>query len=267
MTTTGASRSTEAGAEAERPRDMVGKALDLLSSVRAFPEGAQAAELARDSDLPLSTAHRLLGSLVRHDYLEFEPTNRRYRLSMQIFALSQAVAQARGIAGMARPLLEDLSQKTGEASLMAVLEGNQQLYVHYVEGPKAVTVKGRPGQFGPLHCTAQGKMLVATAADPVREELVETLKLEAFGPNCITDRGKFREEIDNVQEQGWAIADEEHEWGIRAVSTPVYGPDGQAVAAISTAAPSFRASVELLQERIPLLTTASEGIGLVMPAS
>lgn len=247
-------------------RDMIGKALGLLTRLADYPHGAAAAELARECGLPLSTAHRLLGSLVRHGYLEFESGSRRYTLGLQVFFLGQAVAQARGLAGMARPVLEEVSSVTGEATLMAVLDGSEQLYVHYVQGPHGVSVIGRPGAHGPLHCTAQGKVLVAMAPHDVRERLVATLELTPTGPNCITDREKFREEIEAVRNRGWALADQEHEAGIRAVAVPVLGAGGIAVAAISTAAPAYRASNADLIDLVPVLSDAARRVGALMPS-
>jgi IclR family acetate operon transcriptional repressor len=246
--------------------DMVGKALALLTRLGDFPDGAQAAELARACTLPLSTAHRLLGALVRDGFVEFDPHSRRYTHGLRIFVLAQAIAQARGIDGMARPVLEEISSTSGEATLMAVLDGDQQLYVHYVNGPQRVAVIGRPGGHGPLHCTAQGKVLVAFAPRAVREHLVETLALEPRGPNCITDREQFREAIAEVRARGWAIADQEHEAGIRAVAVPVPGPDGVARAAISAAAPAYRASVDELVALVPLLADGARRIAVRMPA-
>ncbi|MFP5348141.1 MAG: IclR family transcriptional regulator [Actinomycetes bacterium] len=263
VVTTRKARATGKGRGAT---DMVGKALGLLAALGEFPDGAPAAELARATGLPLSTAHRLLGSLVRDGFVEFESRSRRYTLGLQVFTLGQAVAQARGLAGMARPVLEEVSATTGEATLMAVRDGAEQLYVHYVQGPQGVSVIGRPGAHGPLHCTAQGKVLVALAPRPLREQLVESLELTPRGPNAITDRDRFRDAITEVRARGWAIADQEHEVGIRAVAVPVLGPDGVALAAISTAAPAYRASVEQLIDHVPLLADAARRIAVLMPA-
>jgi len=246
-------------------QDMLAKALALLNRMGGHPSGAAAAELARECGLPLSTAHRLLGSLVRDGYLEFDAKSRRYTLGLQVFVLGQSVAQARGLTGMARPILEEVSALTGEATLMAVRDGDQQLYVHSVPGPQGVSVIGRPGLHGPMHCTAQGKILVAMAPQGVREHLLDTLELTPKGPNCITDRNEFRKAIAEVTARGWAAADQEHESGIRAVAVPVPGPDGVALAAISTAAPAYRATIEQLAGWVPALTDAARRIAIRMP--
>ena len=258
---------TELSAETSNGhRNMLDKALDLLHAVSVDAAGRQAAELAEECGVPLSTAYRLLTSLTQRGYTVLDKRTRRYSLGLETFVLGQTVAQARGLTGVARPILEDLAAETGEATLMAVLSGTHQLYVHYVRGPHSVSVIGSPGTLGPLHCTAQGKVLVAMSSEKTRRRLVDTLELTAFTAKSITDRAEFGREMARVAQQGWAIADEEHEVGIRAIAAPVMrDPVPLARAAISIAAPAFRATVDTLQRWLPALQDAAQRISLVMP--
>lgn len=245
---------------------MVGKALWVLQALGDYPQGVQLAELARQGGFPLSTAHRLAGSLVREGFATFDERTRRYHLGLKLFALAARVSNAHGFAGAALPVLQALAASTREAALMSVLEGRHQLYVHYVKGPQQVNVIGEPGRLGPLHNTSMGKVLVAFAPRELREELVAELPLDASGPNTITAREEFAEEIAEVRRRGYAIADQEHETGIRAVGVPVLGPDGTALAAISIASPSFRMSVEDCIDAVPELTEAARKLALLLPA-
>lgn len=255
----------ERGVERHASMDMVGKALSLLHLLGEHPGGAHAAELAREAGFPLSTAHRLLGALVRDHFVDFDSRTRQYELGLEVFALGQSLAQARGFAGTARPVLEHISNVTGEATLLAVLDGDQLLYVHYVSGPRQVSVIGRPGRHGPLHCTALGKVLVAFAPSERREKLLESLELPSMAPNTITDRQRFRAVIADVYQRGWATADEEYEVGIRSVATVVQGPDHFARAAISAVAPAYRTSLQQLLRQLPLLTASAREIATRLP--
>ena len=249
--------------QAPRTTDVVGKALSLLTRLGDFPEGAAASELSRLVGLPLSTAHRLLGMLVRDGYAEFDPVSRRYTLGLRVFQLAQVVAHSCGFTGMARRELERVSLTTREATLLAVLDGDKLLYVYSIEGPQQVRVVGDPGGHGPLHCTSLGKVLIAFAPPHVREHLTHTVPLAVCGPNAITDRERFVEEIARVRARGFAVADEEHEAGIRAISVPVFGGrDG--AAALSTAAPAYRMSMEQLVALVPTLNEAAKSLAAVM---
>lgn len=215
------------------------------------------------SGFPLSTAHRLLGALVRDGYARFDSQTKRYTLGLRVFQLAQRVSQARGFSGLTRRILEEVSLVTREATMFAVLDGDQQLYVHSIEGPQQVRVVGEPGKHGPLHCTSQGKVLIAFSPPDDRNHLVETIPLEKHAPNTITDRGRFRDEIDLVRSRGYAIADEENEVGIRAIGVPVF--DGEYVAAaLATAAPAYRMTVAQLVTHLPTLNEAAKNLSAVI---
>ncbi|MGI8433454.1 MAG: IclR family transcriptional regulator [Nocardioidaceae bacterium] len=244
--------------------DMVGKALALLTRLGDYPDGAPAAELARQVGFPLSTAHRLLGALVRDGFASFDQDNKRYELGLRIFQLAQQVLHARGLTGLAKPVLEEVSSVTKEATLLAVRDGERQLYLYSSQGPQQVRVVGEAGRHGPLHCTSQGKVLVAFAEPSAREYLIENLPLDPAGPKAITTRSRFRNEIEEVRERGWAVADEEHEAGIRAISVPVFGHDEVAAGALATAAPAFRMSIQELVRHLPTLAEAAKTLSVLM---
>ncbi len=244
---------------------MVGKALRLLSLLGDYPEGVALSELGRAAGFPVSTTHRLLSSLQAEGFVRSDPESKRYALGLRLFELGQRVSHARGFAGVALPVMERVSAHTGEPTLLAVRDGSDQLYVHAVPGSRQVQIRGEPGTRGPLHCTSMGKCLVAFASVPERTRLVAELDLPGLAPRTITARAAFEREIDLVRTQGYAIADEEHEAGIRAAGVPVCGPDGVAIAALSTAAPAFRTSVEQLTGFVPVLRTAARELAAVLP--
>ena len=256
-------RAGESAGAARSSTDMVAKALSLLDLLGEYPHGAALSDLATRSGFPLSTTHRLLASLIRGGFASMDP-DRRYNLGLRVFALGQQVASARGFAGTVLPQMEWLSQQTEEAVLMSVLDGDHQLYVHYVPGPQQVGVIGERGRHGPLHCTAMGKVLLAFAPTDQSARLVETISLDPLGPNTITDRDAFRVEISSVRAQGYAIANEEHETGILAIGMPIVDNGGRLRAAISVAAPAFRCDPERLKSFLPAMRTAAETIRILL---
>ncbi|WP_413250279.1 IclR family transcriptional regulator [Sinomonas flava] len=247
------------------PPDMVGKALLLLTLLGDYPDGASLSEVARKAGFPPSTAHRLATALVRDGYASVDEASRRYSLGLQTFSLASRVAHRHGFAGSALPVLRRLADRTAESALMSVIDGHHQLYVHHVQGSHSVSVSGEPGRRGPLHCTSMGKVLVAFATEPARAELVEHLELTAFTPHTLVDRQRFRDEIDEVSRQGYAVADEEHEAGIRAIGVPVRNADGVTVAALSVAAPAYRVSRERLLDYLPALNEAAQELTVRLP--
>ncbi|GAB3278837.1 IclR family transcriptional regulator [Parasphingorhabdus pacifica] len=247
------------------PRDdMVRKALRLLVLLGEAPHGTTLSDLARQAGYPVSTTHRLLKSIAQEDFAVLDE-ERRWNLGLRLFELGQRVLHARGFTEIATPALERVTRQTGEPTLMSVLDGHDQLYVHFVEGTQQIQITGEPGQRGPLHCTSMGKCLIAFAAEPERDKLVAELDLPKMGPKTITERDPFRTEIERVREQGYALADEEHESDIIAIGVPVLNPSGVAVAALSTAAPAFRSSLEQLRTYLEPLRRAAKELAIGLP--
>lgn len=247
-----------------RRGDMVGKAAHLLTLLGEEPRGLALSDLARRAGQPVSTTHRLLSSLAAEGLTGCDE-QRRWHLGLRLFELGQRVLRAHGFSGLAGPVLRRIAQHTGEPVLMAVLEGHHQRYVHCAEGTQQVRITGEAGQLGPLHCTSMGKCLIAFAPEQQREQLLSELALPALGPRSITDRRRFRAEIEQVRADGHASADEEHEAGILAVGVPVLDPGGTAIAALSTAAPTVRTTLAELREHLPELRAAAHQLATGQP--
>ncbi|XAS69789.1 IclR family transcriptional regulator [Micrococcaceae bacterium Sec5.7] len=244
---------------------MVGKALGLLVLLGDEPRGASASELSRRGDLPFSTTYRLLGSLTRDGFVDYEPDGRRYHLGLRIFQLGQRVSNHHGFAGTALPILRRVTEHTGEATILSVRDGDHHLTVNKVDGPQTFRVTSDPGHLGALHTTSVGKALVAFAENAERERLVAELPLEPLTNVSITDREAFRMEIEQVRRQGFAVMDEENERGMRAVAVPVFNSQGYAFASLATAVPVFRLSMDALIAHVPLLQEAASELSARLP--
>jgi DNA-binding IclR family transcriptional regulator len=251
-------------AKADRT-DMVGKALGLLVLLGDEPRGASAAEISRRAELPFSTTYRLLGSLTRDGFVDYEPDGRRYHLGLRIFQLGQQVSNHHGFAGTALPVLRRVTEQTGEATILSVRDGHHHLTVSKVDGPQMFRVTSDPGHLGSLHTTAVGKALVAFAEDSERERLLEELELDPLTERSITDRDAFRAEIDKVRSQGYAVMDEENEAGMRAVAVPLLNSQGNAFASLATAVPVFRLGLDGLIAHVPLLREAAAELSARLP--
>ena len=245
--------------------DMVGKALGLLVLLGDEPRGASAAEISRRAELPFSTTYRLLGSLTRDGFVDYEPDGRRYHLGLRIFQLGQRVSNHHGFAGTAMPILRRVTEQTGEATILSVRDGLHHLTVSKVDGPQTFRVTSDPGHLGSLSTTAVGKALVAFAEEGERERLLAELPLEHLTPRSITDRDAFRAEIEDVRRRGYAVMDEENEAGMRAVGVPLLNGQGHAFASLATAVPVFRLSLEELEAHVPVLEEAAAELAARLP--
>lgn len=252
---------------AAKPRDMVSKALRLLVMVGERMPGVTLSELARSAKYPTSTTYRLLRALAADGFVRYDENTKRYSLGPALFVLSQQASSQMDFHEITTPVLERLAHGTGDAVLLSVLDGDREMQIQSTRGTRSFQFLGHPGLHAPLHCTALGKVLVAFSATAERERLLRRLPLFPVGPNAITDRRLFRKEIEKVRAQGWALADEEHEEGVRSIAMPVFGPEGVAIAAVSVVAPISRGPVSELQRHLPLLDEATRQLSVLLRGS
>lgn len=242
----------------------VGKAVRVLSALGEHPEGATAGQIASTSGYAFSAAYRLLNTLVDTELAAYDPREKRYHLGLRLYQLGQKVAQQRGFEGTAAPILQRLTDLTGESSVLHVLDGDQSLTVHKVDGPQFRTTTD-PGDRVPLHTTASGKVLLAFADDATRQRLLESIDLTPRTERSVTDREELRRQVDEVRRQGWAAQSEENDIGMTAVAVPVLSGSDRLIGAVNLAAPLFRTDLAGLQEHLPHLREAATELALELP--
>lgn len=239
---------------------MLAKGLNLLVVLGRHPEGAGASELAREAGINVSTAYRLLVSMVPMGFVRYDEQEHRYTLGLKVFELCHQVPAVRSLSAAAFPLARKIAEKTGEPVSVAVLEGTEMLVVGQAEGRHRIQIRLTAGQRGPLYATSLGKVLLAFSPDDEQQRIVERLDLRPLAPNTITDADVLREELRRTRERGYATVDEENEAGIRAVAVPIKNSSGRAAAALSIAVPTLRASVEDLKGFVPVLREGAEAV-------
>jgi DNA-binding IclR family transcriptional regulator len=196
-------------------------------------------EIGRRLEVHKATASRLLATLATHGLVERNPATDRYRLGFGVIHLAGAALAGLDLVQQARPVMEDLAERTEETVNLGVLDGSSVVYVDQVAGTRAIVSVSWVGRRTPFHCTSNGKVLAAWAEDPVVEKLLAT-PLERLTPHTVADPSQLRGQLVEVRARGYAQTVEELEEGLNAVAAPVRGADGEVIAAISVAGPAFR---------------------------
>jgi IclR family acetate operon transcriptional repressor len=119
----------------------------------------------------------------------------------------------------------------------------------------------------PLHCTGCGKVLLAYQPDSVIASIIAEAGLPRYTETTITDPGQFRQELEMIRQQGYAVDNGEQEEGVRCIAVPVYGPKGKVVAAISISGPSSRLDSRDIPAHLPHLKRISAAISSALAAS
>ncbi|TMC37659.1 MAG: IclR family transcriptional regulator [Chloroflexi bacterium] len=211
------------------------------------------AEVARELRVHRSTALRLLGTLERHALVERDQRTARYRLGRRLPQLASVVTGEFDLRYVARPVCERLAVAVGETATLDVLIGDVIVPIEQATASTSVVGVNWLGRRTPVHCTASGKVITAFAPDAVRERLL-ALPLDRVTPHTIIDRKKLEAQLEAVRTAGVAGTNEELEVGLDAVAAPVFGADGEVLAALDVSGPSHR-----LRERHDLDRLTKEG--------
>jgi DNA-binding IclR family transcriptional regulator len=246
---------------------MLTRGLRLLAQLAAYPDGEGVTRLAQDAELPLSTAHRLLGVLAAEGYVTFDRRSRRYAIGLRVLELAHNLTQTGNAYRLAREPMERLANQTNLPVIAAVLEGGFAVLVLSVEGQLHLQVRSSIGTRNRWYSSAVGKVLVAHTDRSTQARLL-CEPLTPVTDRTVTDPGVLEDELVAVRHQGWAEAYGENEVGVHAVAVPVLHPDtGVPLCAMSLAATTVLTPRHELHSYIqPLIETARE-IGLRLAAA
>lgn len=214
--------------ESEPGRTVTSKVLAIIAAFESSTTPLTLTQIAQAANLPMPTAHRLVGELVDWGALERDEHG-RYAVGMRLWEISQNAG--RRLRDAARPFLNDLFSLTGETAHIAVRDGSDALYVDRVYSSKRVPRASRVGGRLPLHATAVGKVLLAYEEDWVREGYVRS-HLAAPTRRTKTNPKRLLEELAQIRVQGYGSTFEEVRVGSCSIAVPVLLPDGRPLAAV-----------------------------------
>ncbi|UED87134.1 IclR family transcriptional regulator [Streptomyces profundus] len=218
-------------------------------------------ELASSSGLPLPTIHRLMRTLVACGYVRQQP-NRRYALGPRLIRLGEAAA--RPLATWARPYLARLAAETGETANMALLDGDDAVYVAQAPSRHSMRMFTEVGRRVLPHATGVGKALLAGLSDDEVRALLRRTGMPAITERTLTSPDAFLRELRMVRTRGFAVDDNEQEIGVRCLAVPL--PHAPTPAAISVSGPAGRLTDEAVEKLAPLLREVAHELGTALAA-
>lgn len=229
----------------------VERAMQLLSSFDNEHAERGVTELAQATGLHKATTHRLLMTLFNSGFLERTADGERFRLGLRLVELGMRALRGLDFRQAAVPYMQQLMERFQEICTLSMFDRGQVLYVEVVHSERSLTIAARVGRHLPAHCTASGKVLLAYLPAEVVEPVLNG-RLAVYTEKTIIAADQLREELETVRQCGYAVADEEFEVGIWAISAPIRGNDGQVIAALSIPFPTNR----LNRKRIPEIAQA-----------
>lgn len=226
-------RSGGAGTAAEPDaRSVAARLFAILDTFTAPPAASLSlSAIAARAGLPLSTTHRLVAEWVTWGGL-MRQADGRYCLGMRLWEVGVQTPTARNLRTIALPFLEDLFERTREHVHLAVIDGQDALYLEKLSGHHAVHIISRVGGRLPLHATGVGLVLLAHAPTEVVMDYLAR-PLQQFLPQTMTSPEELRRRLATIRREGIARMSEEMTAGSSSVAAPIRDRTGQVIAAVS----------------------------------
>lgn len=218
------------------------RGLRILDLYTRETHSLSAKEIADRLNVPATTLYPFLHTLVDHRYLEVDE-QKRYRLGLKLLERVGEIHQVYDVRSVARRELVTLSRAVEANARLAVLYGNDVLYLEQEEGgPQANLILTEVvGLRVPSYCTALGKVLLANLPKYDLERALESMTLTRITDRTITDRDQLLDELRTVRERGYALELEELQLGGACVAAPIRNSGARVIAAISTSVLASRA--------------------------
>lgn len=235
----------------------LGRAFAILEEVARHREGIGLAELSKLVGLHNSTTFHLAKTMVSLGYLRQEKDSKRYRVGRPLFALAASALDEIEMVNVATPILEDMSRETGESAHFAVRMGDAVVVIARTSGPGAFQLTDRVGVVRPAHCTALGKIILASLRLDQLKRFLERVDLKPATEKSITDVPVLLREIADIRRTGVAFDDGEFNPEVRCVAVPVMDFTGQVIGALGISGPIWRMSNQAIQSHVKVVRASA----------
>ncbi len=214
------------------------RTLDVIEALAAATEPVGVTDIARAVGATKSAAWRILLNLETRGYAS-KDASAKYTLGPALFALVLRGGDRTRLVQLARPHLQWLNATFEETANLGVMEGDALLYIDIIESPHDLRMAARVGARDLLHATALGRAILAFLPEREQERVLAG-PLEARTPRTIVDPARLRQLLADVRAGGISAEEGENEIAASCFGVPVFGPEGDVVAAISLSGPSGR---------------------------
>jgi len=237
------------------PRDYVSSLARGLEVLRAFNRTRRKmtlSEVAAETGNTRAGARRILLTLVHEGYAVAD--GKLFDLTPQVLELGYSVLSSKGAWDIARPFIDHLSEEIRESVSAAVLDKFDVVYVSGAQYHRVISVGITVGARFPAHCTANGRVLLASQPFENWPGMIQNIPLTRMTDRTVTDRVQFRKVLEEVREKGWSLVDQELEIGLMSIAVPLRNSAGGLVGSINVGVPTVRMTpIEMVELILPKL--------------
>ena len=238
---------------------VVMKVLRILEALHGNPSGLQLKEIAKQTAINKSTAYRFLAHLQGEGYLYRDDAG-AYVIGPKLARMGSGTNFEESLRKMGRPVLQKLWTATSETVNLAILDGQQILYLDVIESSHTFRFASQNGARRPLYCTALGKVILAHLPEEETRELLASCAFERQTPRTLNNPSKLKKDLVKTRSQGYALDNEEAVLGARCVAAPVFDATSKVVGGVSVSGPITRVTAEKVSVIAAMVKEAANSI-------
>jgi DNA-binding IclR family transcriptional regulator len=233
----------------------------LARAVRIFeaftPEepALTVSEISRRTGLAMATASRLVAELVAHEFLSRD-ADRRVRIGLHMWELVTRASPTRSLRNAAMPFLEGVHEIVGHHAQLAVLDGDEVLFLERLSAPGAVINYTRIAGRLPLHASSSGLVLLAHAPAGLWQRVLDG-PLPALTPDTPSTAPRLRALLADIRRQGFVACPGYVHPDALGIAAPVRDARGEVVAALSVIVPNEAGAATSV---VPVVRAAAGGV-------
>ena len=237
-------------APAERDRSgnvqSVERALRLLEAIGEDEDGCRLVYLAERTQLSPSTAHRLLTTLQRRQFVQFDSSSGTWHIGRQSFLVGSRFVRHRNFVSAASPFLRRLRDVTRETANLGIIDDGDVVVLSQVESREVMRAITKVGGRVPMANSGMGKAILATFSPDEIASNVAVRGMHRYTHRSIVRMADLRADLEQVRLRGYAVDDEEYQVGLRCIAAPVYNAHAEVLCAISVSG----LAVRLTEDRV-----------------
>jgi len=243
------------------------RVLDLFILLGRWGQEMTHNQIADRLAIPKGSLTPLLRTLMARGFIEYDHITRGYKLGPMFIELARHANDHDLLLKVVQPLLDKMTEQTGESSMLTKLSGNEGETVATVTGRHRLVSHMRVGDRGPLYATSGGKAILAHLPASMQDEYLARLNFEEIAPNTLRDVASLREELAEIRSTGISRSVEEFTIGIAGLGTPILAQDGYPLGAISVVLPVVRLNAQTRTSAEHSLREAAVDIARLLPPS
>jgi IclR family pca regulon transcriptional regulator len=233
-----------------------------LSVLRAFtrerPE-MTLSEVAAATEISPAAARRCLNTLVQQGYVGKK--GKLFLLTPEVMGFASAFIESMNLEEVVRPHLQRVRDQTGDSTSLAVLSGRDILYLTHVSTTRMVRLVAGLGTRFPAYATSLGRVLLAHHSDDFINDYLQDLTLEKLTSKTVTAKTQLRRILKGVRRKGYAVIQDELDYGIVSIAVPVRRETGEVLAAVNCSTSTTRVNKDdMASTRLESLRKAAHAI-------